>query len=338
MGMKTGLRSRPKPLQFLKSLIQDALLLYWELLKAMVPVLILVRVAVEFGALDILAQLFTPFMEALGLPGATGLVFATGVLVNNYGAAAALVGVLPYTDMSVAQLTAVLSMVLVAHALPLEQAISRKAGLSFKFGVILRFCMAMVYGWILTTVYNWGDWLQEPASIAWLPGEGAGEETWSEWVFNSMISLAWLFGIILALVSFLKVLEALKITDLLARLLAPVLTVMGIGKDATAITMIGVLLGLSFGGGLIIKEARAGHLKPRDIVLSLCFMALCHSLIEDTLFMIALGGDVTGVLIGRIVFSVMVMILISRVVLNMSDETFRRWLYRPALTSQAPTT
>ena len=135
--------------------------------------------------------------------------------------------------------------------------------------------------------------------------------------------------IILALVSFLKVLEVLKITDFLAKMLAPVLTIMGIGKEATAITMIGVLLGLSFGGGLIIKEARAGHLKPQDIVLSLCFMALCHSLIEDTLFMLALGGDVTGVLIGRIIFSVIVMIFLGRIILALPDKTFRRWLYRP---------
>jgi len=94
--------------------------------------------------------------------------------------------------------------------------------------------------------------------------------------------------------------------------------------------MVGALLGLSFGGCLIIKEARAGNLAPRDIVLSLSFMALCHSLIEDPLFMMALGGDVTGVLIGRFIFAVAVMIALSRLILALPDAPFRRLLYRGA--------
>ena len=144
------------------------------------------------------------------------------------------------------------------------------------------------------------------------------------------LSLFWLFWIILGLVILLKVFEVLKITDLLARLLGPILGLMGISRAATSITMVGVLLGLSFGGGLIIKEARAGNLSPRDIVLSLSFMALCHSLIEDPLFMMALGGDYTGVLIGRFIFAVVVMIVLSRLINLLPDKHFKRLLYRPA--------
>ncbi|MCW8915334.1 MAG: hypothetical protein OQK24_05705 [Magnetovibrio sp.] len=317
-------------MQAIKLLIIDAVKLYWDLLKAMIPVMILVRIAVEFGALNYLAEAFAPLMELVGLPGATGLVLATGMLVNNYGAAAALVGILPYTDLTVAQLTVLLSMVLVAHALPIEQVISRKAGLSLKFSVTLRFTFAIVYGWILNVIYSWGDWLQAPATITWLPDSGGEDTTWADWAISSATSLFWLFWIILGLVTLLKIMEVLKVTDFLARLLSPLLGLMGISKAATSITMVGALLGLAFGGGLIIKEARAGHLSPRDIVLSLSFMALCHSLIEDPLFMIALGGDVTGVLIGRFIFAIIVMIGISRIILALPEATFNRWLYRPS--------
>ena len=313
-----------------KALTKDALSLYGELLKTMVPVMILVQAGVQFGLIEQLAHLFEPLMSMVDLPAATGIVWATGLLVNNYGAAAALVGILPYTELTIAQVTVLLSMVLIAHALPVEQAISRRAGISFIFSSSLRFGCGLLYGWILNAIYSWGNWLQDPVSIAWLPDSGGISADWGEWALNSMVSLFWLFWIILGLVIVLKIFEVLKITDLLARLLGPVLGLMGISRAATSITMVGVLLGLSFGGGLIIKEARAGNLSPRDIVLSLSFMALCHSLIEDPLFMMALGGDYTGVLIGRFVFAVVVMLVLSRVIIALPDKHFKRLLYRPA--------
>ncbi|MBL4615120.1 MAG: nucleoside recognition protein [Magnetovibrio sp.] len=311
-------------------LSKDTLALYWELLIVMVPVMILVRIGVEFGLIDELAQVFEPVMNLVGLPASTGIVWATGILVNTYGAAAALVGILPYADLTVAQLTVLLSMILFAHALPQEQVISRRAGISFIFSSTLRFVAALAYGWILNAIYTWGDWLQEPASIAWLPDMGAVDANWGDWAWNSVVSLFWLFWLILALVVLLKLMEVLKITDLIARGVAPLMSLMGISKDATSITMVGALLGLTLGGGLIIKEARAGNMSPRDIVLSLCFMALCHSLIEDPLFMMALGGDVTGVLIGRFIFAVVVMIGLSRLILALPERIFNRLLYRPA--------
>lgn len=313
-----------------KALTKDALSLYGELLKTMIPVMILVQAGVQFGLIEQLAQLFEPMMNLVDLPATTGIVWATGLLVNSYGAAAALVGILPYTDLTIAQVTVLLSMVLIAHALPVEQAISRRAGISFIFSSALRFGCGLLYGWILNAIYSWGNWLQDPVSIVWLPGDGGITADWGEWALNSIISLFWLFWIILGLVILLKVFEVLKITDLLARLLGPILGLMGISRAATSITMVGVLLGLSFGGGLIIKEARAGNLSPRDIVLSLSFMALCHSLIEDPLFMMALGGDYTGVLIGRFIFAVVVMIVLSRLISILPDKHFKRLLYRPA--------
>lgn len=83
------------------------------------------------------------------------------------------------------------------------------------------------------------------------------------------------------LIIFLKVLELAKVTDLIGWLLSPLLRLMGISKAATPITMVGVLLGLSYGGGLIIKEAQEGKMSSRDVVLSLSFMGICHGLIED---------------------------------------------------------
>jgi len=302
--------------------------MYWDLLKAMVPVMIVVRVGVEFGLIDVVAQGFAPLMELLGLPAATGLVWAAGMLVNTYAAAAVLIGVFPGLDLTVAQVTVLLSMLLFAHALPVEQTISRRAGISFIFSTALRIGGALLYGAILNGIYTWGGWLQQPATLSWLPTSGDVNAPWAEWAQNAVTSLFWLFWLILALVVVLKVLDVLRVTALLQRLLTPVLRLMGISEQAASLTMVGALLGLSFGGGLIIKEARKGHLAPRDIVLSLSFMALCHSLIEDTLFMMALGGDIGGLLVGRFIFAVAVTALLARAVHAMGDAPFNRFLFR----------
>ena len=310
-----------------QGLVRDAVDLYWELLKTMVPVLVLVRVGVEFGLIDVVAQGFEPLMELVGLPAATGLVWAASILVNTYAGAAVLIAIFPTLDLSVAQLTVLLSILLIAHALPLEQAISRKAGISFVFSTSLRFFGALVYGAILNQVYLLADWLQQPAEIGWLEGGGQVDAPWGEWAMQSAVSLFWIFWIILVLIITLKLMDVLKITAFLQRLLTPVLRIMGISEKAASLTMVGALLGLSFGGGLIIKEARAGHLPARDIVLSLSFMALCHSLIEDTLFMIALGGDVSGLLVGRFIFAVVVTSILARFVHAMDDARLHRLLF-----------
>lgn len=313
-----------------RTLVRDAAGMYWDLLKAMVPVMILVRIGIEYGLIDIVAQGFEPLMELVGLPAATGLVWAAGILVNTYASAAVLLGVFPGLELTVAQVTVLLSMVLIAHALPVEQIISRRAGVSFVFSSGLRFGGALLYGFILNATYQWGDWLQQPAELSWLAGGSQVDAPWAEWAVSSLSSLFWLFWVILALVTALKLLDILKITAFLQRLLTPILRLMGISNKAASLTMVGALLGLSFGGGLIIKEARAGHLAPRDIVLSLCFMALSHSLIEDTLFMLALGGDLSGLLVGRFVFAVVVTAALARVVHAMNDAQFHRLLFRRA--------
>tara|TARA_B100000780_G_C20737736_1_gene293057 strand:+ start:110 stop:373 length:264 start_codon:yes stop_codon:yes gene_type:complete len=78
---------------------------------------------------------------------------------------------------------------------------------------------------------------------------------------------------------------------------------MGIGKEASTITLVGITLGLSFGGGLLIKEAHAGHVSKKDVFTSLVFLGFCHSLIENTLLVILLGAHVSGILWFRLVFA-----------------------------------
>lgn len=312
---------------FVRRVVRESLGLYGELLKIMVPVMIAVKAAVELGLIGVLSRAFGPLMELVGLPAEMGLVWATACLVNIYGGAAALIGVLPEAPLTVAQATVLGSMILAAHSLPVEQRVCQKAGAGLVFTTVLRFAVALAYGALLHALYAGLDILQDPVRIAWLPSTPV-EAGWGEWARNSVQTLVTILGIILALITLLRLFDAVGVTGFLSRLLSPYLRTMGIGRETTPLAMVGVLLGLSYGGGLIIREARAGHLPERDVFLSVCFMAICHSLIEDTLFIMALGGHWSGVLVGRFLFALVVMAVLARIVRALPDRVFRRWLYR----------
>ena len=88
-------------------------------------------------------------------------------------------------------------------------------------------------------------------------------------------------------------------------MLRPLLKLVGIGKEAITITLVGITLGIAFGGGLLIKKAHAGRLSKKDVFTSLILLGFCHSLIEDTLLVILLGAHLSGVLWFRLVFAFM---------------------------------
>ncbi len=76
--------------------------------------------------------------------------------------------------------------------------------------------------------------------------------------------------------------------------------------------MVGFTLGLSYGAGLLIRDVKSGILNKRDSVLALCFLSLCHSVIEDTLLFAMLGADILIILGARLVFAVVLVMIIAR--------------------------
>ena len=102
---------------------------------------------------------------------------------------------------------------------------------------------------------------------------------------------------------------------------------MGLSKDAAPITVIGMTMGIGYGGGLIIREVQSGTLSRKDIFFSLSFMGLMHSMIEDTSLMLLLGGHISGVLVFRFLFAMLVIFVMVRLMRRVSDRTFNRYFF-----------
>lgn len=300
----------------------------FTLFRIIVPVMVLTKILQELRGVDLLGRALGPVMHAVGLPGSMGLVWASAMLTNLYGGMAVFAQLAPAEHLTAAQATVLTTMMLVAHALPVELRIAQKAGTRFRFMVVLRLGGALALGFLLHQFYTRTGMLQH-ANVAIWTAPAAPPTLWA-WAIQQLRTLVMMFLIILTLLSLLAVLKAAGITELLTRMLAPLLRLLGMSRTAAPLTIIGMTLGLAYGGGLIIEEARAGHLAPRDVFFSLSLLGLCHSLIEDTLLMISLGGHVSGVLLGRAAFSIVVVFLLVRLLSRLGEDTFNRLLFRPA--------
>lgn len=296
--------------QAIGSIVKDSLQVFVELLKVMLPALVAVKIAQTFGLVDSLGILLSPVMALLGLPAVLGIVWATALATNLFTALVVFFQMAGELSLTVEQVSVLGIILLLAHSLPVEGAVAKRAGIPWWTTITLRVGGAIVLGTAMHNAYSALDVYQMPAQFHWQPAQV--DDTLLSWLMSQLHTLAIAFVIITALIALMRVLKALGIERLLHLMLAPFLRTLGIGKAATNVTVIGATLGLSYGAGLLIRDIDSGAMSRRDAYLSICFIGLAHSLIEDTLLILTLGADLSSILWIRLVFAFVVIALIAR--------------------------
>lgn len=293
-----------------RSLVGDAMGVYLTLLKILVPTLLVVKGLEMAGAVSWIGAALSPLMGLLGLPDGLGVVWAATLLTNIFAGLVVFFEIAGDMSLSVAQVTVLGALMLVGHSLPVEGAVARRAGVPWPVTLVLRIGGALLLGVLLHHTYTAADLLQEPAEFVWHPG--AGSQSPSDWVFAQLQMLGVIFLIILALMVVLKLLRHLGLEKLIHLAISPLLRLLGIGRSAANVTVIGFTLGLSYGAGLLIRDVNQGVLSKRDSFLAVCLLGLCHSVIEDTMLILVLGADLSGVLWARLAFAMVFIAALSR--------------------------
>jgi len=313
----------------LAQIFRDALKVSLALFKIMIPVLVVVRILQTLGWIEPLAVPFKPLMGLVGLPPEMGIVWVTAMVNNLYGAIVVFISLIGEVPVTTAQATILATMMLIAHTLPVELRIAQKSGPRLLFQGISRVGAALVLGGILHLVYTASGRLQGPAAVIFTADQQNPPAlgSWLEWAGAQAWNLLTIFMIILGLFLFMRLLKTLKVIALINRVLGPLLSLMGIGPRASAITVVGLTTGLTYGGGLIIHEARSGQVEKRDVFFSLTFMGLCHSLIEDTMLMIMIGAHLSGILWGRLIFAFLAVALVVKVAERLPERFCNRFLW-----------
>ncbi len=295
------------------------------LIKIIVPISIATKLLNDWGIIAYIGLVLGPVMKCVGLPGSMGLVWATAMMTNLYAAIIVFSSLASAEHLTVAQVTIITTMMLIAHALPIELRIAQKAGPRMRFMFLLRIIGALLVGLLLNQIYLRSGFLQSEFIALWNPD--ISDPSWRTWAVDQIRTIFSIYIIILLLLFIVRLLAWLGIIDLLTRILEPILRMMGMSKDAAPITIIGMTMGIGYGGGLIIREAQSGTLSRKDIFFSLSFMGLMHSMIEDTLLMLLLGGHITGVLVFRFLFAMLVVFVMVRLMKRVSDRTFSRFFF-----------
>ncbi|HOF15916.1 MAG TPA: hypothetical protein PLP76_03375 [Bacteroidales bacterium] len=296
----------------------------WILFRLMIPISIIIRIIQEFNVLPSISKILDPIMYVCGLPSETSLVWITAMIVNLYGGILSLFAIYPSlsSPLSHAQLTVLLTMLLIAHTFPIELKIAQKAGVRLLFMFLFRFTCAIVFGAILSLIYNTFHLLQEPVHLSQV--FILQDNTWSGWIINELKNYAIIIGVIFSLVVLMRLLELSKALNWINKMLHPLLKWLGISSDVLPISLIGLTLGVAYGGGLMIEESKQKKIKPKDIFYSLVLMGLFHSIFEDTLLMIGIGGHYSGIIIFRFIMAFIITFIIVRLTRNMNDSTFNR--------------
>jgi len=294
-----------------RKIFTDALRVSLDLYKVMIPIIIAVKILTEFELTGYLALPLEPFMHLAGLPAEMGLVWATSIVVNIYSGIIVYAAIFPTLEpMTVAQVSVLSTMILVAHNMFVECKIAQRCGLSFTVQFLLRMAAALIFGWILHMIFGLTGTLQQPAQLLWQPEQApAGLAAWAA---GQARNLFYLFWVVLGLMTVMRLLDVLGITRRLNTLLKPVLRLVGIGQSAATITMVGLSMGIAYGGGLIIHEARSGRVPPADVFSSVTLMGFSHALIEDTLLMMLIGAHISATLWGRLILSLLAVALLAR--------------------------
>jgi len=126
---------------------QKGMQITWELgVKVVLPIYIIVTLLNYTPIISLLSGYLTPLMQLVGLPGEAALPVALAALVNVYAG----IGAMLPLGLDSRELTIVGAMVLMAHELPVEAAVSKKTGSN----VISLVCIRLLLAIILAVIIN----------------------------------------------------------------------------------------------------------------------------------------------------------------------------------------
>lgn len=309
---------------WLKEVTLETIMISRDLFKLMIPILLIVKLIEMVGGTDLLAQLIEPVMASLGLPPEMGIVWAAAMLSNIYTGMVLFISEPLSASLTGSQVTVMGMLMLFAHSLPVELRVAQRIGLPVYLSFSLRTGVAYLGAWIYFQLSQLSFFSFSRPRIRWQPV--IEQQDLAGWLISNVILLSQIVLIIGVLVVLLRAIRLFRLDRLIHALLAPILPLLGLTNKAVNIVLVGITLGLTYGGGLLVQESKRGLLDVRELFFSVCLLLICHGLIEDTLLILLLGADLYGILGLRVLLSLLVIALLVASLRGRSQAFFMRFL------------
>lgn len=293
----------------LANIVHESSKIFWVLFKVILPVVIIIRILELTGAIPYLSKFLEPLTSFIGIDGSLGLVWMAAILVNIYAGMAAFASLQSIFDYTVAETTILGLIILIAHSLPIEVAIARKSRVSGLFNLLFRFINAVIAGKILNYIFIKFDLFNEKnQSILEIPEKITSN---LDWLILQSKNFFIIFLIIFLIISTINILKFIGLWQFIINILRIPLSYLGMSEKVANIILIGLTLGISFGGGFLIEESKKNNISKKDILLSLSFLSLCHSIIEDTILILLLGSHISGILFFRVFYTIIIILFMK---------------------------
>lgn len=284
------------------------------LLKIILPISLVVRFLDFFGVLTYIAQFLDPVFMHLGLPGSTAIIFITSIFLPLYAPLAIIMSM----TVTLRELTILALMCQIAHNLPVESAIQSKTGTSFWAMFLLRIFTSIVVGLVLNLILpqDMGMPFFDKTSAETITTIGG---VLLAWLKSSIQMSLLIFSIITFLNVLYRLLEKKKLIPKLSKSIEPMLRFFGLPASVGFLWLIGYIVGLAYGGAMMIDQMNEGKVSRTDARLLNYHLAMSHSAIEDNLLFVALGVSVWWIFGVRLA-TAWIVVWIKRLILHFSTS------------------
>ena len=322
-----------KSIKKTKDIVKNIFEITYELFRIMIPTLIIVKILQELGFVDILNNLLSPLMFLVGLPEEIGIVVTTTILTSPYTGLAVLAGLPLENGLTSAQASVLGLLILFAHSLPIEALICRRAGVRIRATIFVRLILGFLFCVMLHQFLNATNLLSSQATIIIPFSEPS--PILLDWAFNQIKTLFIIFIIIVLIVILIEIFKYIGIQRLIELSLKPFLNLIGVGERASTIAVVGVTLGIGFGGGLLIQEVKSGKIKYKDVFGVITLIGMLHSVIEDTGLVSLMGANIFITLLLRCILTLLCVYLILKIFSNYSEDFWKKYLVNENIPKQS---
>jgi Fe2+ transport system protein B len=275
------------------------------MMKIIVPISFFTAILDWSGFLGRIDFLLKPLMGWLDLPPAAALPLIISMLTGIYGGIATM-AVLPF---SVPQMTLIAVFIMICHSLIQEGIIQGQSGIHPLKVTLVRIGAAIV---TVLLIAPWvGSSTLMPASAEGaLAADPAFLDMIWRWTWTTFRLTAKIFFIIMALLTLLELMKAFDWIHPFVRALGPLLKIMGLDQKVGFLWMTAVIFGLSYGGAIIVAEAKSGNLSRDDLELLHLSIGMNHSMIEDPPLFLTLGIHPFWLYVPRLAMAIVIVRLV----------------------------
>ena len=230
------------------------------------------------------------------------------ILVNIYAGMAAFASLQPIFDYTVAETTILGLIILIAHSLPIEVAIARQSRVSAIFNLLFRFFNAVIAGKILNYIFVKFDLFnEENSSILDIPSSVVSN---LDWLILQSKNFLIIFVIIFLIITTINLLKYIGLWQFIINILKIPLSYLGMSEKVDNIILIGLTLGISFGGGFLIEESKK-IIYQRKIYFYLYPSLVFVIVLLKILYLFYLGSHISGILFFRMIYTIVIILFMK---------------------------